>query len=318
MVKSFLFVFAIVSLGVFLVLPDTFLFKRATQFELWLTGLNEHKVNLSFGEVSYVKGGKGPALLLIHGFGADKGNWTKISRHLTDKFTVIAIDLPGFGKSEKSTVIEYDAKSQAARVIEFMQAMGIQRYHVAGSSMGGLIASKLAHLSPQSVLSIWLLNPLGVEGAEESEMFMQIRQGEAPWILAANQVDFEQLLGKTFTKIPYLPGFVRRELVKRASDDLTLREKIYRQTHFLENGELGFQESQQMLLSEYKGPVLIMWGEDDQILHPGGADTLAKQLGSSSVVNILPDIGHLPMIEEAERSASLFLQFQAKATGPYN
>src|ERR1700741_552414 len=66
------------------------------------SGLHEARATIPGFEMPYLEGGSGEPLLLIHGFGADKNNFTRVARHLTPQFRVIAPDLPGFGAATRS------------------------------------------------------------------------------------------------------------------------------------------------------------------------------------------------------------------------
>ena len=83
-------------------------------------GLSSKAITLDSHDIAYVEGGKGETVLLIHGFSADKGNWTRFSRYLTPEYHVVALDLPGFGDSTK---IEYRRDSDRPGPVSVLRSV---------------------------------------------------------------------------------------------------------------------------------------------------------------------------------------------------
>src|SRR3546814_2907816 len=90
----------------------------------------------------YLEGGdrSKPALVMVHGFGADKDHWTFYAPWLTKDYRLIAPDLPGFGENDRDGELLFDVASQAARLKGFLDALGIERPHLGGNSLGGWLA----------------------------------------------------------------------------------------------------------------------------------------------------------------------------------
>lgn len=170
-----------VAAGVLYFVPATLLASVRT-VERGLAGLSEHSVQVDNLEIAYLEGGseKNPTLLLIHGFGADKDNWLRFARPLTERYHVVALDLPGFGDSSKPQQASYDVGTQAERVANFAAAIGVRRLHLAGNSMGGHIAALYAARHPEQVLSLALIDNAGVMPARKSELFEDLERGENP------------------------------------------------------------------------------------------------------------------------------------------
>ena len=82
-------------------------FKLLLKAERSSAGLKQHNIEVEGLHIEYLEGGKGDVVLLVHGFGANKDNWTRISKHLTSHFRVIALDLPGFGESSRQPDLNY-------------------------------------------------------------------------------------------------------------------------------------------------------------------------------------------------------------------
>ena len=198
------FILVVVS---YLTLPSEKLFKLTQNLERSSANLILKSASITEGDITYLESDNTslPTLLLVHGFGANKDNWTRISKFLSDKYHIVALDLPGFGESFKSPELGYGIPAQVARVNEFVKAINVTDFHIGGNSMGGLIAANYAVNYPNDVKSLWLLNTLGVITAPLSDMARMIKQGKPPILIAKNPQDFDELLEFLFHKKPFLP-----------------------------------------------------------------------------------------------------------------
>ena len=121
-------------------------------------------------DVTYTTGGAGEPLILVHGFGADKDHFTRLAGYLTPHVRVFVPDLLGFGESPRPADASYAPADQAERVRAFARALGLQRVHLGGNSMGGFIVTDYALAHPDEVASLWLLAPAGTALAFDSDL----------------------------------------------------------------------------------------------------------------------------------------------------
>ncbi len=309
--KWIVFLLFIISVVIcaYLFTPGAALFKFGVLTERKIAGLVTKSVMLSEGEVSYLEGGEGKTLLLLHGFGANKDNWNRLARHLTSDYHVIALDLPGFGDSFKNIQLDYDLNSQVTRLNEFVNKLELNPLHIAGNSMGGYIAGNYAAAFPDKVISLWLLNPLGVGQAPASEMFTMLSDNKRPVVLAQTRAQYQQLLSYVFYQPPYIPEVFITELANQAQANFPLHAKIFADNHQSIAGRITFASPLDQVLKQFAKPVLITWGDQDRILHPEGAYYLEAILPNGKVV-MMEDIGHLPMLEAPAATAQQFMLFQ--------
>ena len=251
--------------------------------------------------IPFLEGGSGDVLVLVHGFGGDKDNFTRMAAHLTPHFRVILPDLPGFGDATRDPNVRYRMSDQVDRLYAFFRALGVQKIILGGNSMGGFIASEYAARHPKQVRAVWLLDSAGTAEAHRSPMLQNyLATGESP-LLLRRLSDVETLIHSTMARPPFFPGFLKRTLGARAIADLPLHEAIMK--------DLSLHSP--MLETQYKSlptPALIVWGSEDAILNPAGQKP-QEQLFPQNQTIVMQGIGHLPMLEAPQQTAQDFLKF---------
>jgi len=265
-------------------------------------GLSQHSIQAAGHTIVYLDGSSGEPLVLLHGFGAEKDTWLSLAWQLRGRYRVLALDVPGFGQSSQDPGANYSFEEQAARVAAFLDAVRITApVHIGGNSMGGAIAGIFAARYPQRVKSLWLIAPAGVVSAEPSDLFRAIAAGRNPMLVWSTE-DFERLMDMIFVRRPYVPGAVTRIFAENAASHRRFNEKIF--------GDM--RQPSVPLEVRLKGspvPTLILWGDQDRLVHVSGAAILGGVMPKAKVV-VLKDVGHAPMIEDPRASADAFLTFQ--------
>ncbi|MCE5365274.1 alpha/beta hydrolase [Pseudomonas sp. 32.2.56] len=301
-------VIVVVAILAYLITPDSKLYSYFVGVERVYAGLELKKLEVDGLEVEYLRGGSGHPLILLHGFGANKDNWNRISRYLVQNFDVVAIDLPGFGNSTKSPDIDYDVRTQVERLRSIVDALNIDNFNMAGSSMGGYIAGNFAAKYPENVQSLWLISPFGVKDSELSEMFELTQKGLHPVVLPRTGREFAELMGYLFVSPPYIPSPILDHLAAESELNIDVNEKAFNQIHRMKGGTPHPELPLDKILASYTGPVLISWGERDRILHWTGSLALKKAIPHAKI-EIIKNTGHLPMVESPEKTAMSFLSF---------
>lgn len=266
-------------------------------------GLKQHSIDVKGLRIEYLEGGKGDALVLLHGLGANKDNWTRIGKHLTPHFRVIAPDLPGFGESSLDPDGDYTISIQAERVKAFVGALGIKSLHLGGSSMGGSIAGAYASRYPKDLKSLLLIAPAGVASSKPSEMSRRLKEGKPNPLVVESVEDYERLLGFVFVKRPFIPRPIKKALIKEAIEHHQLNREIF--TQLSSSVDVPPLEA---LLKGLSVPTLIVWGAQDMVLHVSGAKIL-ESIMTKAKVEVMDAVGHLPMIEKPEETAALYVSF---------
>jgi abhydrolase domain-containing protein 6 len=273
----------------------------ALRLQRRIAGLADKRVEVDGHRIAYLDGGSGEPLLLLHGFGASRDNWTPIARELTRHFRVIAPDLPGYGDSSRRPGAGYSLDRQLARITGFAHALGLTRFHLGGNSMGGYLAAHYAARNPAAVASLWLLAPAGVMGAAPSEVMTALARGANP-LLVRNEADFERVIDLCFVRAPWMPAAFRRVLARRAMADAAFHAGLFGEMF---DAPVAFEDA----LPGLAIPTLICWGERDRILDASGASILQTLLPGSRLA-LMPGTGHVPMMEKPRETAAHFLAFQ--------
>ena len=290
----------VLGLAVYYLFPGLVL-SLAVRVARTAASLEERTIQVAEHRIQYLSGGSGETLLLLHGFGGDKDAWTRIAAYLTPHFRVVAPDLPGFGESSRNARARYAVSDQVERLHAFARALDLVPFHLGGNSMGGMIAGAYAARYPHQVQSLWLLAPAGVASAQTSELAQRLAQGENP-LLISTPDDFDELLDFVAVKRPQIPGPIKRYLADQAIAQRDFNIKIGRD---MAENPLSLEP----LLKNHPAPALIVWGDQDRLLHVSGAAILASLMPNAEAV-VMPDTGHIPMIERPQETAERFLRFQ--------
>lgn len=265
-------------------------------------GLSHEQLTVHNLNIHYYQGGpaSGETLVLLHGFAADKDNWLRFSRHLTQDYRIIALDLPGFGDSDLPPG-SYDVGTQAERLADILDAMGIKQAHVLGNSMGGHIAALFAARYPERVRSLALFANAGIDSPHKSELYRLLTSGSANPLVVKQPQDFDNLLQFVFVEPPYLPTSLKRYLGKRAMARAEHYDMVFKQ---LVERSIPLEPE----LTKIQAPTLLLWGRQDRVLDVSSIEVMQPLLRSSSVV-IMDNVGHAPMLERPEESALLYRRF---------
>ncbi|HPC84697.1 MAG TPA: alpha/beta fold hydrolase [Thermoanaerobaculaceae bacterium] len=251
--------------------------------------------------------GEGEPVVLLHGFGGSTYLWRQMTPRLAGHFRVVAIDLNGFGWTERPRAREaYTLEGQAALVLGVLDALGIERAHLVGHSYGGGLAIWLAAQHPERVRSLSLV-------ASTLPTYASARRSRwAAW----------RPLVALFVRTRALrEGFVRRGLERAVADPTIVTDELvraYLARLRVEGATRAFQGltaptsevRPEVRLEALHVPTLGVWGEQDRLLSvEAGARGVGRIPGSRFVR--LPGVGHLPMEEAPDRLAAALEEFLA-------
>jgi len=252
------------------------------------------------GTIVYDIAGQGPGILLLHGLFAAKEQWqTLVCLLASAGYTAIAPDLPGYGKSDNFPLAAYPLENQVDILHRFANRIRIKKLGIAGSSMGGTIASLYADRFPGQTRTVAFIgSPLGVvdwAGRVRDAIYTGIN----PFI-PVNEYQFDLELRLLFVKPPDIPDHEKQAII---SNYVVLNR------HYVDVWNIvNLYDDVLWKKPSPKIPTLIVWGKDDQIYDIAGAAKLHRRIPGSEV-HRLPHAGHLLLIENADEVASIYLDF---------
>jgi pimeloyl-ACP methyl ester carboxylesterase len=244
----------------------------------------------------------GEPLLLIHGFGGNKDNFTRIADELEDYHLIIP-DLLGFGESSKPMSADYRSQAQATRLHELLQAKGLaSNIHIGGNSMGGAISVAYVAQYPKDVKSLWLVDSAGFWSAGVPKSLEGATLENNPLLINSKE-DFYKMYDFVMYKPPYLPKSVKAVFAQERINNKELDAKI------LEQIVTDNVEERAQIIADYNIPTLVVWGEKDQVIKPETVNVIKDIIPQAQVI-MMEDIGHVPMIEAVEQTAEDYKGFR--------
>ncbi|MFD2046499.1 alpha/beta fold hydrolase [Ornithinibacillus salinisoli] len=228
-----------------------------------------------------------PPIFLIHGFVSSTHTFHRLIPYLAKQFSIIAIDLPGFGRSEKSKTFIYSYSNYADLVIQCMDHFKLESVYMVGHSMGGQIALNTALKVPNRINKLVLLSSSGY------------LQPANKWLIFASYLPFFHLFAKrhiqkngvreTLENVLYDHSFITKELIeeyKRPIDEKDFSRSLVRFVRYRE-GDLPSEQ-----LKKIKIPSLLIWGTEDKVVSLRIGKRLAKDLAHTKLITY-EKTGHL-------------------------
>jgi len=306
------FILVLISAVVFLTLLYFLFPEQIVQLMRWLMrqrGRVARKTVTVDGRTwPYLEGGdrSKPTLVMVHGFGADKDHWTFYAPWLTKDYHLIAPDLPGFGENDRDGELPFDVATQAARLKAFLDALGIERPHLGGNSMGGWIALRFAIDYPDRLRTLTLMNNAGIVGANESELQKLAADRDYNPLVLASLEDADRLIAFVVRKPTHVPARLKPVIYADALRHRDLLDKIF---------WVIADEMEQRPLNDQLGkvtvPTLIIWGRHDKLIDVSCVAVLEAGIAGSTS-HIFEDVAHVPMIEAPKATAMVQREFLAK------
>lgn len=252
----------------------------------------------------YLEGGPADAdvIVFVHGFAANKDTWPIYTKHFYKKFRVVVPDLPGFGDNIKDLNRDYGITAQTDDLADFLHAIGVDKCHIVGNSMGGHVSLNFAIKHSQMLHSLTLINNAGIRLDKKSDIELAVEAGENPLEMKSVD-DVSRQIALVMHKPVYLPGFFKRAMYAQAQLDKVILDKIFWAT-VAESEAMSLNDS----LSQVNVPTLILWGRHDRIINVVTADILKNGITDSECV-IIDDAGHVPMAEKPAITAKHNIEF---------
>ena len=275
---SILFIL-IVTFGIAFWLRPLSVFRVFNQAQMHFIGAQSSFIEVGEYRIHYYSLGPadGPVAVLVHGLGGRSEDWGKLAPYLARAvYRVYLPDLPGYGQSDKPADFSYSVKDEAAVVSGFFDALGLKQVDLGGWSMGGWIVQLVAAEHPERIRKLMLLDSAGlyVKPEWDLKLFTPVSPAELE--------KFDALL---MPHPPQLPTFIANDILRTSHEHAWIIRRAI-------DSMLTGRDTTDALLPTLKMPVLIVWGDVDQIT-PLSQGQKMHQLIPQSQMNIVPGCGHL-------------------------
>jgi len=279
--------------------------ERTPRTGQWLVraGLEPHRVRVGRFDVNYVRKGQGPPVVLIHGLASSIYSWSEVIGPLSEKFDVIALDLPGFGASSQPPDLSFGELPGA--VLGLMDALRIPKAHFVGNSMGGAVSTALAAHQGERVDHLVILDSAGLNP----------RTGERPFMV---RVMASPLAGALASRLPVRRALTARTVRHLFHDEARVTDERIDEyvAPLLRPGAL--EATRSLLLSRVddrlvpdlgsiQAKTLVVWGRFDPWMPESHADQFVAAIKGSRKVVL--DTGHLPQEERPAEVVRLIEEF---------
>jgi pimeloyl-ACP methyl ester carboxylesterase len=237
-------------------------------------------------------------IVLIHGTSASLHTWEGWAAALKARRRVISFDLPGFGLTGPFTgqypPDDYRGDTLARFVIDLLDQLGVDRAVLAGNSLGGEVAWRVASLAPQRVDKLVLIDASG-HAFEPIDLPLGFRLAQLPVFSRLSEWFLPRVVVEGSVRSVYGdPARVNSGLIDRYFE-LTLREGNRRALRLrMQQLQMGEDVGR---LATLKVPTLVLWGGRDRLIPPAVAQQFTRDIAGSRLV-VFPQLGHVPHEED--------------------
>jgi pimeloyl-ACP methyl ester carboxylesterase len=257
----------------------------------------DRRVQVGGREIRYLESGAGPAVVLVHGFGADVRAWRFVIPALSPEFHVFALDQLGFGQSEKPE-IPYRVGTLADTLAGFISTLGLSKPSIVGHSLGGWVAAMYAVSHPDRLAKLVLVDAAGY-GEDPAQLVRDYVAQYDPAAAAAAERVLSRMTPEDRRQTEALmTAMIARRLARGDGYAVaSLGESILR-------GEDALGPEMKTI----RTPTLVIWGREDPIIPLRVADALARDVPGARKL-VLDGCGHRPPTECASPFNAALRQF---------
>lgn len=276
---------------------------------------NSHFLDIDGVKVHVKVKGEGEPIFLIHGSFSSLHTWEAWEKELNAYFMTVSMDLPGHGLTGPDPKMRYGVEEYASLVFKIADQLGIGEFHVAGNSMGGGVALKMASDQPDRILTLNLIDSSGANlilDQDNKDKASQNNNSGALIFKIANHPVLNKLMLKC------TPEFVFKLNLKQVYfDDSKIKdEQIRRYYELMRRGgnrkatldRLTTRKPYQVEFDQINMPVLIMWGAQDEWIPLSQGEKLAHII-QGSILKVFDQAGHVPMEEIPTETVVEYLSF---------
>ncbi len=274
-------------------------------------GLQSKRLKVGDIDWAYSEGGPAdkPTLMLVHGLAGSRDNWNRLARYLTPYYHVIIPDLPGQGDSKVPNEFDYSIPNMTEKLRRFAEAGQFEKnLHIAGHSMGGAVALLYTAQYPVDTKSLFLIDSAGVFKVANTPYLKDpttLRN-----MIVAKPGDLDRLLKIATSLPPFIPKELKESQEKMMISQSANTSKLVEQLIVM--AKMYTPDTFALAARSVDQPVLIVWGEKDQIINVEAAAELKGLLKNAQDPIILKGVGHMPIMEQEQLLVQPYLDFLNK------
>jgi pimeloyl-ACP methyl ester carboxylesterase len=253
----------------------------------------------------YDSGGKGPAVVMLHGFASSLDAWKRVVPTLRQSHRVVALDLKGFGWSSRPEG-DYSPSAQAELVFELMDKLGVKRASLVAHSWGSSVALQMALTHPKRVDRLALYDAFVFEEQLPTHFVWSRASGVGELLFGMHYSEMpEEKMALAF----YDERYLTEELVESVREQLsrpgtTAAALAATRGQRFTDVELRYRSIEH--------PVLLLWGREDRVTPLEVGERLLNELPNARLA-VYPQCGHFPMIEAVRPSTAELRRFLTEA-----
>lgn len=251
--------------------------------------------------VRYVDKGEGPPVVLIHGFASSLETWDAVIPKLVDKHRVIALDLKGFGWTDRPEG-DYSPWAEAKIVKALMDRRGIEKAAIVAHSWGSSVALALTLGAPERVTKVALYDAWVYED-QIPTFFRLARKGGMGEFLFG--VYYKQRPDERLALAFHDPSALNEKLAEDVEKSLERPGTVAAALAAVRGQQFAEVEKRYRTIQK---EVLLLWGREDVVTTLDYGERLSRELPNSRLV-VYPRCGHFPMLEAASASTAELARF---------
>lgn len=266
------------------------------------SSMKENWINVDGLKIRYLESGTGKKkhVLFVHGLGSAADRWMKIPDELSSDFHSIAIDLPGFGESDKPEKMDYTIEQFRKIIMSFLKEISIhdEELILVGHSLGGYITSEIAIQNQNDVRQLVLIDSSGMLEQPTTILEEYFRAAMNPTQENVRKAFEKMVADPKRIPQPLVDGFIRR---------INMPNAKYAFESTLVNSattQIGLNRLKQISNT----PTLIIWGVHDKVI-PLEHSKFFKENINDSKLEIIEDAGHAPFAEKPDQVCKLLKNF---------
>ena len=269
-------------------------------------GLSPHNLALDSGNLHVWTGGEGQeTLMLLHGFGGScLWQWAEMVGRLAKSYKLLVPDLLWFGQSDGENN-DRSLEAQAQAILALIAKNGDQPVHLAGISYGGFVSYLIANDHPHLVRSLTLIDcPATVMTPEDYQAALERYElsDMGPMLVPETADGLPRLMSLAYHRPPPIPRFALADAHRTLFGDHRAQRRA-----LLADLVAYLDEPREHGDSDH--PVLIIWGEFDNLFPPALGERLQKRLGARAQLTIIPEAAHAPILEHPRKVTEYLLTF---------